>query len=612
MKKFIIFLFLLLSTVPATADSLSAQVKVESREVFVGDPFTLQVVVSGQEQPTPPDLSHLKNFKVEDLGVSNSSSSNVTVINGQMHQSIQFQYIYSYRITPLKSGLFTIPSFQIKTKQEETATRSFQIRVTPPIEDSSFKLIQELSKKSAFIGEPLTLKITWFLASDAEEPHFAMPILNDKRFTVAPLKIERQAGYEYIRLPLATGHEVFAIKGMQKLNGQLFTTITFKEVVIPREVGELSLPQIVVTGKKITGYENSRQMGFFGRDPFFDDFFTGKQAIYKRFAIPSNTPKITVKALPTVGKPSNFSGLIGDYSIITNATPTEVNVGDPITLTIEIAGPDYLENVTSFPLNLQTELLKSFKIPAEMASPKNSRGVVSFTQTIRPIRADITAIPQLQLVYFDSKDEQYKTATSDSIPLKVSPAHIVTASDVEGVNIENNNDQKSPEIATNGIAYNYTDVEQLLANNNYSNTIRLNNYWIILAFLPCVIYIFILLNAFFAKFKFKQKRYQLLLKKLKQLCTNNTSAAEILPIFMSYLSEKFNLPLGICSFEDIKPYLNQQTLSEQLQRELADCLSKLEAANYSKLNDSSINSQLMQLLNKLESKRSRPREAMHF
>ena len=77
--------------------------------------------------------------------------------------------------------------------------------------------------------------------------------------------------------------------------------------------------------------------------------------------------KLTVLPLPEQGKPEGFYGLVGRYTIEASATPTQVSVGDPITLIIKIGGSRYLKPVQWPELEKVAELARNFKIPSQKA-----------------------------------------------------------------------------------------------------------------------------------------------------------------------------------------------------------------------------------------------------
>ena len=58
------------------------------------------------------------------------------------------------------------------------------------------------------------------------------------------------------------------------------------------------------------------------------------------------TINITVKPLPTEGKPANFSGMVGNYSFSADFDRTELKVGEAMTLTINIKGDGLPGSIT--------------------------------------------------------------------------------------------------------------------------------------------------------------------------------------------------------------------------------------------------------------------------
>ncbi len=127
------------------------------------------------------------------------------------------------------------------------------------------------------------------------------------------------------------------------VNGRTFNTITFEQVLIPRKAGALTVGPLRAAFEAIVG---QRQRGFF--DSIFDDL-----SVSERFVVSAPSAMLKVRPLPTEGRPSNFSGLVGEYTLRADASPTAVNVGDPITLSVTVHGPPQLELVHSLPIERQ-------------------------------------------------------------------------------------------------------------------------------------------------------------------------------------------------------------------------------------------------------------------
>src|SRR6516162_9933180 len=63
-----------------------------------------------------------------------------------------------------------------------------------------------------------------------------------------------------------------------------------------------------------------------------------------------------VEEPPVAGRPADFSGLVGFFRISTSASPTEVRVEDPLTLTVRITGDPDRSFRTSHPVRANLHL----------------------------------------------------------------------------------------------------------------------------------------------------------------------------------------------------------------------------------------------------------------
>ena len=598
----------------AYAGSLSAKVAISSDDVFVGEPFTLQIQVSGSDSPQKPDLSAIDGFNVAYQGGSQNSSSSITIINGKMTKNIRKGYVFSFQLTPLREGTLTIPSLMVHSGGDMAMTRPVSIRVKKPMETDDFKLRLHLSKTRCYVGEPVILSVTWYLGSDVQNADFTVPVLTKTdQFYIADPGVNTNSGKQYYRIPLGSG-QVIAEKGTGKLAGKTFSTLSFEKVLIPKRSGLISIDPATVSCRALVGYRKQR-------NPFNDDFFSnffnndrfGRRGVYQQTVVPSNALTLKVLDLPEAGRPSDFSGLVGEYHIEAAATPTAVNVGDPITLTVALSGPDYLEPVELPSLSNQKALVNAFKIPGERASGEISGNKKIFTQTIRPLRADIKEIPPIRLSYFDPRSGTYKTARTAAIPLTVSQTRIVTAQDAEGISapIPAGNDVKT---WMGGIAHNYEDISVL--DNQILNPIS----WLrsfrgaATVMVPPILYLIL----FFASVIYRRKKKDPMggqakkagsklakaIHNAKQEKTIQQSRAVILDAFKTYLGDKLRIPAGALIFNDVAGPLSQKGVAPETLDDLKTLFSECEAARYGQArpDDSvdKIGEQAFNILKKLE------------
>lgn len=588
MKKFIfLILFFTLSASALQADDFSAKAVAESTEVYKGETFTFQIQVSGSENPEQPDLSQLNDFTVRYLGGSQNSSSSITIINGKMTKNEKKGYIFNYQLTPQKTGTLLIPAIEVRSGNDLTQTSPIVIVARKPSETSDFKLRLSLSKTICYKGEPVILTVTWYLGKDVRDFRFNLPLLSDNRFDFANPEVDTNSGKKLFRIPLGKD-EVIGERGQGVLDDKEYTTLTFKKVLIPMKSGLIPIEQATVSCSALSGYSKRRNDPF--SDFFDDDFFSSsRRAVYKTVVVPSNSLILKVHDLPEKGRPSNFMGHIGKYKIETSATPVKVNVGDPITLTITITGPEYLENVELPLLKTRKGFRDNFKIPNERASAEIKGKSKVFTQTIRPLSSAVKEIPPVELSYFDTEKHEYRTARSAPIPLTVDETKVVTLLDAEGV-AATGPAGKEIETLNKGIAFNYDDMT-VIENERLTplSWFKSAFFLIVIIFLPLLY-----LTLFVCTFLYQKrnadpirvrakKSYRVLINSLNRARkSDSTSGLSILVLeaFREYLGAKLGLPPGALTFRDVQDRLSKRNIEGEHIERLKDLFDRCEAGRY--------------------------------
>lgn len=592
-KRFYIFFFMSMLFLPqiAPAADLSVRAAVEKTDVSVGEPFIFQIQVSGSENPEQPDTSVIKDFNVVFQGGQRNSSSSITIVNGQVTKEVKEGYYFSYQLTPMRAGRLTIPSIKVTAGGSSAETKPIWISVDEPTETEDFKLRLTLSSGQCYVGEPVILTVTWYIGKDVRDFSFTLPVISDASFKFADIDVSGQQSGRAYRIPIGNG-EVTGVMGRGTLEGKDFTTITFKKVLIPVRSGDITIDPAIVSCNALTGYQRQRDMfsdRFF--DNFFDDDFFGsaRTGIYKTVVVPSNSLILKVMDLPEKGKPSDFAGHIGKFTISAEAAPVEVSVGDPITLTMRLSGPEFLENVAMPPLEKQPALTRDFKIPSEAARGEISGKIKIFTQTIRPLRADVEEIPAIELPYFDTDARSYQIARTEPIPLLVKETKVITALDAEG-NVADMKVGSEVESLDKGIAFNYEDATVI------ENTTRdsLSSFTLLLmkglVLGPPLIYILLLTGVYFYRHRNgdsnkvrSRKAYRRLassLKAGKHAATMNDGCAIVLDALRNYLGDKLHMAGNALTFNDIKERLSARGVDKKTMDELEDLFNKCEEGRY--------------------------------
>ena len=137
--------------------------------------------------------------------------------------------------------------------------------------------------------------------------------------------------------------------------------------------------------------------------------------------MPSNPLVIHVHDLPQAGRPAGFSGAIGQFTVSGDASPTTVNVGDPVYLDFTISGNGNFDSVRAPALGLDPAW-KSYVPSSKMNYQDQARteGTKIFQQAIIPNKNGTLPLPAANFSYFDPTAKKYVT-----IPIPL-PAITVT------------------------------------------------------------------------------------------------------------------------------------------------------------------------------------------
>jgi hypothetical protein len=158
-----------------------------------------------------------------------------------------------------------------------------------------------------------------------------------------------------------------------------------------------------------------------GGDPFMRQFFN--QGEQKQVSLATETLTAESLPLPVENVPANFNGAVGDYQLTATVGPTNVTVGDPVTVRVQISGRGALDAIQ---LPDQTAL-NNFKIfppttKTEISDQLGLEGRKTFEEIVTPQNADVREWPQFSFSFFNPDDGKYHTLTQPAVPLIVKAA----------------------------------------------------------------------------------------------------------------------------------------------------------------------------------------------
>lgn len=407
-----------------------AYVDVDRRDVFLGESIAVTILAEDVTKAGERvDVSAAEgNFLVRFV-------SSDTAMGGDESRAV---YLYSF--LPKRVGDLIIPPLLVGNGAETVATSPTVILTRAPKSSPDLGLTQSLSKAQCYVGEPVTLTVTWRVGiplTNVKAVDLRVGALRNPKFDVL-------APYPPIdpKDPTATGipvsdSRIIARRGETKIGEKTFTTLIFSRTLMPRDSGRIEIGAATVFCAALP--QNSRARRTWNQYPsYFDnDFFDQEvDSNHERLFAASGSLTIDVKPLPAHGRPPHFDGLVGACELSVEALPTTVSLGAPVTLTLRVSGHASPEVINMASLQEQPSLAGLFAVPLDRSLPKIVNGAMVYTQSIRPLRVGAQSIPPIELPYFDADTGAYAIAHSAPIPIVVSPGRYITGSDPDIVGDE--------------------------------------------------------------------------------------------------------------------------------------------------------------------------------
>ncbi len=406
--------------------SISAQdVKVTAtapKVVRAGEQFRIMFTVTGDFSDfKAPDLAPFRVLS----GPNQSRSSNFEFRNGKTTTSKTTTYTYWLQGT--ETGSFSIsPATVTLNRKQKIASNKVVIQVvagkntgkpsasqtgsgqqtasqqspTSSISGDDVFVRTEVSKKKVYIGEQFVVSQKVYTRLNlAGFGDISFPGYNG--FWSQDVDIPDRISLERVSL----NNDIYGM-------GELKRTILF-----PQKSGKLTLdPARVEVITQVRSRQARRNTG----DPFFDSFFNDSFFNSGVANVPveceSKPVTIEVLPLPESGRPADFSGAVGQFSVSSVVDKTTLKANEALTIKYKISGTG----------NLQLLDISDIQFPPdfEVYDPKVSRniqvknnavtGTVTFEYVLIPRSGGVYGINPVHLSYFDPQKGQYvKLRTSN-------------------------------------------------------------------------------------------------------------------------------------------------------------------------------------------------------
>jgi hypothetical protein len=411
-KTLILALFIFLLTgVPAWSQDVQVSASIGSDTVGIHDQVQLVIKVSGK------DSGEAENPRFpEPQGFSVVSGPNIGTqfqwINGRSSSSKSFTYI----LVPKKEGQFTIDPIEVRVGDKTYETNAIQVQVTQASANPSPQPRNSVVPWDPFgeDAEPVRQSIGDAVFMRAElDRQSAYPGQQITLFYNLYTSI-RVNGYQIQDSPPLTGFWVEDLKTednprgeSRTVNGKEYQVYTIKkQALFPNTTGSLKIPASTYAISVASG-----------RDIF--SIFNQAETIYR------NTQESTleVKALPSQGKPDNFSNAVGEFKLSANMDKKEAKTGEAVALEVDLEGRGNLKTIPDLTLpDLPDFTIYSSKHEDKIEILENNQigGKKTWEYVLVPKAPGEQTIPSVTFSFFNADQNRYETVSTQPLTLNVS------------------------------------------------------------------------------------------------------------------------------------------------------------------------------------------------
>ena len=573
MRKIILFFILISTVIGAWADGITFSAN--APEVVVsGDQFRLSFTINSQKVRDFRAPS-IKGFEVL---MGPSRSTQYQNYNGVVTNSITFTYI----LMAEKEGTYTIPGATIVADGNNYTSNSVEIKVLPPDQSSgSGNSTSARSSRNQANSGKITDKELFMTATASKTNVYEQEaiLLTYKVYTQVNLTaldgdIPDLKGFhtQEVELPNQKTYS------LEHYNGRNYNTLVWRQLVLfPQQTGQIEIPSVT--------FEGTVSQMVASADPF-DAFFNGGN--YVKITKNIVTPKLTinVKELPA-GKPANFSGGVGEFTLSSSINTQELKTNDAVTIKLIISGTGNMKLINTpevgFPQDFE---IYDPKVDNKFNLTRNGLSGNKVIEYLAiPRHAGTYTIPPIEFSYFDLKSQSYKTLKTDAYTLNVAKGE--GNSDQVVANFTSKEDLK---VLGQDIRYIKTGDTHLTKKDDYFFGSISYYLWYII---PLGLFIAFLAinrkqameNANVAKVRTK-KANKVATKRMKnagKLLAEKKSEAfydEVLKALWGYISDKLSMPVSQLSKDNIEEELQKHQVSEELIKEFINNLNECEFARY--------------------------------
>jgi hypothetical protein len=407
-------MLLMLASLRVHAESL-VYVTIEPKEITMGETARLTITNLGTDTRTPilPKVSGLQ-FDIVGHTHQFEMSSGVTLPSSSV----------IVQVTPLIAGTFTIPpitpnapSLVLNVKTDHgptgsTGSGNTNYMIRPPVQaippkrgalqsiDSAAFVRLNLPRRDVYVGESVPVDIQVGARAGLVTALNGLPTLHGGEFTLNNLSHQPDREEKVI-------------------DDKHFTVLTWHSAIAAVKPGVFSLDvETPLTVKLSTRPKQDSALDELLGDPFLQNYFGS--TVSKEIKVSSPTAELKVLPIPQEGRPADFGGAVGSFTVSSEIAPPSATAGDPLTLRFHVNGAGNFDRVNSEMFkHLDDWKTYPSKSSFHASDSVGYKGEKIFEQPLIAPQPGTHTVPPLAFSYFDPVQRRFQTATSAPITVNV-------------------------------------------------------------------------------------------------------------------------------------------------------------------------------------------------
>jgi len=583
LKNFIYIVFFVLSC-GITQAQVQFEAKVSKKKLGINERLRVDFIMNQDgDNFNPPSF---EGFRV--VGGPNQSISN-SYINGKR----SYSKTYSYFLSPKSKGKFKINQATIEIEGEIYKTLPIYVVITSAVDkpkdendadyvaSENVHLVAELSNSNPYLNEAITVVYKLYVSHNVSITRSWREIDSPKYADFWSQTIDNRGNSKIY-------------EGTYK--GEDYRYVILRRTVLyPQKTGKLNIEPLTLD-VPIDVMSNRR------------DIFGRRLMSHVNKTISAGNRIITVKPLPTIGRPDKFTGAVGDFQFRVETNKTTLNANESLELKVTVTGKGNLKLFDLPSLNLPSSLEVYEPIHDNQINTTfdGMQGTVTETYTVVPQFKGNYPIRPISFSYFDVVSKTYKTISSKEIIINVEkgpkPKQSNSENDISGSN-------KSPTFSKD--QFKYIKLEGKLEPVNPAPFFKSSLFWYLLG-TP-----FLLIPLFIIAGKERNKRLNDVegnkLRKANKLAKKYLSAAKknitdkatfyeaLERALHNYLKAKLNIETTEFSKERISELLSDKKVAGVIIDDFISILKSCEFARYTPTSNVSINEDYNKAVNVIAS-----------